>query len=74
MQTLDCENTEKMKLRDDLSILLLIVLFLTCVQVEENALRIEVLEEATTKTAILEAADSIIKADSIVKAQFQETE
>lgn len=74
MQTLDCGNTEKMKLRDDLSVLLLIVLFLTCAQVEENELRIEVLEEATTKTAILEAADSIIKADSIVKAQFQETE
>lgn len=73
MRALGCENTKKMKLRDDLSILLLIVLFLTCVQVEENELRIEVLEEATTKTAILEAADSIIKADSIVKAQFQET-
>ncbi len=66
MQTLDCENREIMKLREDLSILLWVLLFFTCVGVNENHGRINELE----------VADSIARArvDSILMAHSQEIE
>lgn len=65
-----------MKLRDDLSLLLLVVLFFTCVNVDENDRRIDELEQAAMKTARMEVADSIakVRVDSILMAHSQEIE